>query len=195
MPDLIARLQERNADRKRTTDGGLHPLASFAVATACDVEETERILGFPLPELLRALYREVANGGFGPQYGIVGTAGGFESDGLSLAAAYTQRRAMSRRTRSGAGRRACSPWRATAVACGAASTVTAASACCCGTRTTLDSRLAGPNARVNWANAFWDQGLSLEGWIEGWLDASPEPEPRWPTDAWIHDRLGFDLPT
>ncbi|MEU8818262.1 SMI1/KNR4 family protein [Actinoplanes sp. NPDC048796] len=41
--------------------GPLHP-----PATAADVENAERQIGRPLPELLRRLYREVADGGFGP---------------------------------------------------------------------------------------------------------------------------------
>lgn len=41
------------------------------------IQETEQQLGFPLPPLLRLLYTEIANGGFGPGLGIVGTPGGF----------------------------------------------------------------------------------------------------------------------
>jgi hypothetical protein len=34
-------------------------------------------LGFPLPPLLRELYTQVGNGGFGPGYGIFGLEGGY----------------------------------------------------------------------------------------------------------------------
>ncbi|MGW0065532.1 SMI1/KNR4 family protein [Streptosporangium sandarakinum] len=37
-------------------------------ATAEEVAQAERILGFRLPPVLVRLYREVANGGFGPDY-------------------------------------------------------------------------------------------------------------------------------
>jgi SMI1 / KNR4 family (SUKH-1) len=40
------------------------------------VQEAERLLGHPLPLLLRRLYMEVGNGGFGPGYGILGMRGG-----------------------------------------------------------------------------------------------------------------------
>ncbi|WP_127361691.1 SMI1/KNR4 family protein [Actinacidiphila soli] len=40
------------------------------------VAEAEEIIGFPLPALLRRLYLEVANGGFGPGEGILGVSGG-----------------------------------------------------------------------------------------------------------------------
>lgn len=40
------------------------------------VDEAEQAVGWPLPPLLRRLYLEVANGGFGPGYGILGLRGG-----------------------------------------------------------------------------------------------------------------------
>ncbi|WP_158684949.1 hypothetical protein [Streptomyces sp. LaPpAH-108] len=46
------------------------PTTSGAVADA------ERTIGFPMPPLLRRLYTEVANGGFGPDDGILGVRGG-----------------------------------------------------------------------------------------------------------------------
>ena len=58
----------------------------------------------------------------------------------------------------------------------------------------LDPDLEGADARLNRANAFWDQGRSLRTWLEGWLAGKPEPEPNEPSDAWIRKRLGFTLP-
>ncbi|MBT2490302.1 hypothetical protein J7E96_17605 [Streptomyces sp. ISL-96] len=40
------------------------------------VTEAEQAIGFPLPPLLRRLYLDVANGGFGPAEGILGVRGG-----------------------------------------------------------------------------------------------------------------------
>ncbi|MFF1452131.1 SMI1/KNR4 family protein [Streptomyces sp. NPDC058274] len=45
-------------------------------ATQEAVTEAEESIGFPLPPLLRRLYLEVANGGFGPAEGILGVRGG-----------------------------------------------------------------------------------------------------------------------
>ncbi|TYB69281.1 SMI1/KNR4 family protein [Nonomuraea sp. PA05] len=53
----------------RATPELLPPAAAEAVADA------ERAIGHPLPPLLRRLYLEVANGGFGPRDGILGVAG------------------------------------------------------------------------------------------------------------------------
>src|SRR5262245_1119489 len=48
-----------------------HPPASVA-----QLEDSERRLGFGLPEAVRRVYGLVANGGFGPGYGLLGVVGG-----------------------------------------------------------------------------------------------------------------------
>lgn len=53
------------------------PQSLFSPATEDQIRETEQQLSFPLPPLLRLLYTEIANGGFGPGLGIAGTPGGF----------------------------------------------------------------------------------------------------------------------
>lgn len=49
----------------------------YPPATEEQLRATEEALGFPLLPSLRALYAQVANGGFGPGYGIIGAIGGF----------------------------------------------------------------------------------------------------------------------
>ena len=49
---------------------------------------TEEALGFSLPPLLRALYTTLANGSFGPGYGIQGAIGGFDSGGTGTILKY-----------------------------------------------------------------------------------------------------------
>ncbi|HZD00174.1 MAG TPA: SMI1/KNR4 family protein [Actinomycetes bacterium] len=51
-------------------------LAPLTPASPAAVEEAEGLLGRRLPWLLRRLYLEVGNGGFGPGYGILGVRGG-----------------------------------------------------------------------------------------------------------------------
>ncbi|MFE5298394.1 SMI1/KNR4 family protein [Streptomyces sp. NPDC056632] len=60
--DLVPRV----AAKAKATSTALPP-----VATAEEVAETEAILGFALPPLLASLYREVANGGYGPDYQLL----------------------------------------------------------------------------------------------------------------------------
>ena len=44
------------------------------------LKEAEARLGFALPAVMRQLYTSVANGGFGPGYGLIGLIGGARSD-------------------------------------------------------------------------------------------------------------------
>ena len=60
--------------------GVVGPLPPLMPAPATAVEVAEGILGNPLPLLLRRLYLEVANGGFGPGYGVLGLRGGHTDD-------------------------------------------------------------------------------------------------------------------
>jgi hypothetical protein len=50
----------------------------FAPATEEQLQATEIELGCPLPPLLRALYAQVANGGFGPGTGLRGVYNGYK---------------------------------------------------------------------------------------------------------------------
>ena len=193
--DLIERLKERNADRQRATDGYLHPRKPIPPATSKELQAAERALGFRVPELLRAIYLKVGKGGFGPQYGIVGTKGGFELDECSLESCYQDMLQLEKEN---------SVWRwpkrllpVANYGCGMWSCVD-----CEYKRlpmflwdpNDLDSELDGADARLNWGSAFWDQSQSLRTWLQGWLADKPEPEPKWPTDAWMRKRLGFTLP-
>lgn len=49
-------------------------------ATPAAVEKAEVLVGGPLPPTLTRLYLEVANGGLGPGYGVLGLEGGFTGD-------------------------------------------------------------------------------------------------------------------
>jgi len=69
--DLIQRLQER-IRRTPSTDLECVPAIQPRVALTPDkVERAELELGFMLPSLLRSLYLQVANGGYGPGWGIL----------------------------------------------------------------------------------------------------------------------------
>ena len=60
--EIIAAVRDRAAD--------LPPTASPKA-----VSDAEKVIGYPLPRLLRRLYLEVANGGFGPASGALGVPG------------------------------------------------------------------------------------------------------------------------
>ncbi|WP_229868244.1 SMI1/KNR4 family protein [Streptomyces chryseus] len=48
----------------------------FPPVTPAEVENAERAIGRRLPELLRRVYTEVANGGFGPDRGLASLTDG-----------------------------------------------------------------------------------------------------------------------
>lgn len=50
---------------------------AYPPATTEQLIATEQALGFPLLPLLRTLYRVLANGGYGPGYGLRGAMGGY----------------------------------------------------------------------------------------------------------------------
>src|SRR5277367_3912098 len=52
----------------------------IAFASEESIKLAEARLGFAIPDLLRSIYLNVANGGFGPGYGIIGVAGGHSSN-------------------------------------------------------------------------------------------------------------------
>lgn len=54
---------------------------AYSPATEQQLAQTEQSLGLSLPPFLRSLYTQVANGGFGPGYGLMGAIGGFSEAG------------------------------------------------------------------------------------------------------------------
>jgi len=94
--ELIKAIRARAAQPKLRIDMttvDTPPLYAGASTTALDVAEAQ--LGFPLPPLLRRLYTEVGNGGFGPGAGLVGVEGGHtDVDGQTLVALYRALRAQ-----------------------------------------------------------------------------------------------------
>jgi hypothetical protein len=75
MDVLIARIKERVADPLCAVDAAtwVFPMPTIAPPTTpAEVDTAEAALGFAIPPLLRRLYVEVGNGGFGPNYGVEG---------------------------------------------------------------------------------------------------------------------------
>jgi len=64
--------------------GLIEALPSLPVASRREVEQAEGVVGRPFPDLLRRLYLEVGNGGFGPGYGLLGLEHGHR-DGMQTA--------------------------------------------------------------------------------------------------------------
>src|SRR5262249_15309438 len=70
MDSLLTRIRTRIA-RGEPCD---HPGEWMPIqrpTTMAEVSKVEKRLGFPLPDLLRQLYTEVGNAGFGPVFGVI----------------------------------------------------------------------------------------------------------------------------
>ena len=67
-----------------------HRAINFGPALNEDVDDTESKLGFRLPEVLRLIYTNIGNGGFGPGRGgcLIGVRGGFEGTLGTIVAEY-----------------------------------------------------------------------------------------------------------
>jgi hypothetical protein len=80
MDDMVKRLATHLRWNKKSKDpvGGIFRACSPAAEK--DIIATEQRLNFDLPETLRKIYLRVANGGFGPGYGVMGVEGGFTDD-------------------------------------------------------------------------------------------------------------------
>lgn len=88
MEDLIAELKKRKANG---TLGADDPLLGGCAAPLgqSEIESAEAILRFEIPAVLRRIYTEVANGGFGYAYGLLGLRGGPRNeDGLDSVGLY-----------------------------------------------------------------------------------------------------------
>jgi hypothetical protein len=75
MEDLIAELKRRKANGALCADD---PLLGGCAAPLrqSDIESAEAMPGFKIPVVLRRIYTEVANGGFGYAYGLLELRGG-----------------------------------------------------------------------------------------------------------------------
>lgn len=63
----------------RHVDGDYQP-ELVRPATEEELVAAERVIGFPLPALLRRIYGEIANGGIGPSAGFEGLPGGYSAE-------------------------------------------------------------------------------------------------------------------
>ncbi len=192
---LIRRLQVRNADRVVATDGGIHSRRALPCVSEDGLKKVENSLEFTLPPLVRALYLSVGNGGFGPQYGIVGTKGGARLDGETLESCYRNRLRLHYESPA---------WRwpekllpLVNYGCGMWACVD-----CHYARlpifiwdpNNLSSGLKTTDAQLNWRYSFWDQSMTLKQLLSRWLGGVPESEPKCPNASWIKTRLGIALP-
>jgi hypothetical protein len=91
--DVLARLRLRLSGGRRPTDEELGSSGAFPPASLEDIVASEKRLGFAVAPLLRRVYLEIGNGGFGPGYGLLGVVNGATdgcNDAVTLYEEYRQ---------------------------------------------------------------------------------------------------------
>jgi hypothetical protein len=73
MDQIVLAIRQRIAEPEKVRDAGATD--PFPPTSTAKMDAAEAALGFPIPPIIRRLYTEVANGRFGPGYGLVGVDG------------------------------------------------------------------------------------------------------------------------
>lgn len=87
---LIGRLRSRVLQSNGVEGESDRSPAAFPAVSERALQECEEALGFTLPETLRRIYLEVADGGFGPDSGLLGIEGHRDADGLGIGQLYSR---------------------------------------------------------------------------------------------------------
>jgi hypothetical protein len=126
------------------------------------LEADEKELGFALPPILKRLYLEIGNGGFGPGYGLMGLTGGATDDlGDTALNSYRTRRSDDPEE----------PWEWPAGLLPICNWGCAIYSCIDCSKPTFPMVIFDPNVHdgsTNWTDAFFDECESFERWIELW---------------------------
>lgn len=127
------------------------------------IAEAEDKLGFKLPDLLRDIYTKVANGGFGPGYGIIGIEGGMLDEGRSIVDTYLLFRGESTSDRYWKWPEGLLPichWGCNILSCLGCKTPS------------VPVIVFDPNLHTHrrWDDAFIYQRQTFQQWFEAWLD-------------------------
>jgi hypothetical protein len=88
MRDLITELLKKRSAGQLIAENPLFE-GNFSPLPLPAIRDAETILGFTLTPVLERVFGEVANGGFGPSYGLLGLRGGMKNeDGDDAVALY-----------------------------------------------------------------------------------------------------------
>jgi hypothetical protein len=134
-------------------------------ANPTTLENDETRLGFDLPPLLKQLYLEFGNGGFGPGYGLIGMTGGVPDDtGKTAPEIYLQFRSAGKEEPGFCWPQSLLPichWGCAILSC-----------------IRCDEQdhpmyIFDPNAHADatsWNDAFFKEAPAFESWITAWAD-------------------------
>jgi hypothetical protein len=134
-------------------------------ADPADIAADEKRLGFALPPLLKRIYVEIGNGGFGPGYGLTGLTNVVPDDlGHTVPASYELRRHQDP---------ADSKWKwpfALLPICHWGCAIVSCVDC---SNSNFAMRVFDPNVHddeQDWTDSSFDDAASFEAWIGAWAD-------------------------
>jgi hypothetical protein len=162
MSDIILELRRRLAVKTTDQDDVLRTQPA-ACASEAAIASDEKSLGFRLPAVLRRVYGEIGNGGFGPGYGLIGVSGGRPDDtGKTLAEVYAINATVDPEDPSWSWPKGLVPichWGCAIYSC----------VDCLSPGNPV--RIFDPNAHedsTSWDDALFDEAPSLEQWLREW---------------------------
>lgn len=161
MSDLVVAMTRRQLRAKRTDFDAASTLPVPA-ASPVEIAEDERRLGFPLPRLMKRLYMEIGNGGFGPGYGLIGLTNGAKDDlGRTAPEVYLQSRSADPDDPQWCWPIGLLPichWGCAILSCIDCSD------------SNFRMRIFDPNARrgSDWTDSFFEEPHVFESWISDW---------------------------
>lgn len=164
MSDIILELR-RQLDLKTTDQDDVLSALPAACASEAAIASDEELLGFRLPAVLRRVYREIGNGGFGPGYGLIGVSGGRPDDtGRTLAEIYAMNMTIDHEDSSWSWPKGLVPichWGCAIYSC--VDCLTPGN----------PVRIFDPNVHedsMTWDDALFDEASSLEQWLREWAE-------------------------
>lgn len=153
----------RNRLRAKLSDLGSAQHSRLKPISPTDISQDEKRLGFSLPPLMKRIYADIGNGGFGPGYGLIGLTNGVPDDtGKTAPEIYAQFRSLDSSEPNWKWPPGLLPvchW-----GCAILSCVDCADA-------NFRMRIFDPNAheRGDWADSFFEESASFEKWIADWV--------------------------
>jgi hypothetical protein len=157
---IIAAIRRRL--KTKVTDLGGSSHAPLEPGNPDDIARDESKLGFSFPPLLKRIYTEIGNGGFGPGYGLIGLTNGVPDDtGKTGPAIYRQ-------FHDGASEAPFCEWpKGLLPICYWGCAILSCADC---SDPNFRVRIFDPNVHDgdDWTDAFFEESPSFEEWITAW---------------------------
>jgi len=160
MDDIVAATRQRL--ETKVTDLGQSWRPRLISSEPPDFASDESRLGFALPPLMKRIYKEIGNGGFGPGYGLIGLSNGVPNyDGRTAPEIYESLRGSSTDEPN---------WKWPERLLPLCDWGCAISSCVDCADPDFRIRIFDPNVHDgdDWADSFFEESPGFETWITAW---------------------------